>query len=301
MVVELPREHARARRGRRSSPADPVPAVALGPRASGARASTRLLGRRARRPGAVGAGSAAARCCSARRGRASACSTSAAGPGASWRRCATRAPTRSGWRSPRRRSSVRGRWRRAPTCGCSRTTARSRWSTGPSTSCGARRCSSTSPTARTCSRRPGACCGRAGGCCVTVPYHGRLQAALGRAGALRRALRPAGPAPAVLHARARSRLRCARPGSRRRDPRRGRACRCCGSRSWRARRALAAVGLHGARGDDEVRPGARVLRVEVVGDLEVLQRRAAAPRARRAGTGRAGATPRRWRAGPRWP
>ena len=37
------------------------------------------------------------------------------------------------------------------------------WSTGPSTSCGAPRCSSTSPTARTCSRRRGGCCGRAGG------------------------------------------------------------------------------------------------------------------------------------------
>ena len=67
---------------------------------------------------------------------------------------------------------------RAPTCAGWRPTARSRSSTRASTSCGARRCSSTSPTRRICCSRSAACCGPAGGCWSTVPYHGRVKAAL---------------------------------------------------------------------------------------------------------------------------
>ena len=42
---------------------------------------------------------------------------------------------------------------------------------------------------------------------VTVPFHGRVKAAAIALLALRRALRPAGPAPAVLHARSLAALR----------------------------------------------------------------------------------------------
>ena len=140
--------------------------------------TTRPSGRTRRRTPSRGRGSAAGRCCSPRRGPASACSTSAAAPAASSPPCATRAPTRSASRSPRRRSSARAATRRAPTCGCSSRTARCRSSTA---SVDLVWCSEVLEHVADTEHlllearrvlRPG------GRLLVTVPFHGRVKAAL---------------------------------------------------------------------------------------------------------------------------
>ena len=144
---------------------------------------------------------AGARCCSPRHGPASGCSTSAAAPGASSRRCRTTAPTRSASRSPRRRSTrPRQRARRRPAPGrarrpaAARGRARSTWS-------GAREVlEHVADTAHTLPRSGGSCT-PAAGCSSPRPYHGRARNARDRARALRAPLRPARPAPALLHAR----------------------------------------------------------------------------------------------------
>ena len=175
--------------------------------------STRACGQGCRTIPSRGRGDAGARCCCARRGRASACSTSAAAPAASSPRCATRAPSRSASRSPRRRSSARGATCRARDLRLA----------------GARR----EPAARPRRGRPRLVLGgaRARARHDRVPDRGPARAAARRAAAghrarprpaqaradrarpLRRALRPARPARPLLHAPLARRARCGRPGS----------------------------------------------------------------------------------------
>ena len=243
----------------------------------GARVLRGRVGRAAGGPRAVGVAPPAR--AAARRGaaRASGCSTSAAAPGASSPRCATRAPTPSASSSPRRRSSARGATCPAPTCGSSRPTAACRSAHGevdlvwcsevlehvPDTIAlphrGAARAAARRPAARDRARpRP-------------------PQAHAARARPLRRALRPARPARALLHAPL-ARPRAARDRLRRTsDARRSAGRRCCAARSSRAR--------SGASGRDSppAAPFARlasrksdvddgVARVEEVGGAERRER-----------------------------
>ena len=190
-----------------------------------------------------GRGSAAARCCSPRRGPASGCSTSAAAPAASSRRCGTRARTPSASRSPRRRSSAPAPSRPAPICACLEDDGTIPlghhavdlvW------------CSEVLEHAADAAAllhearrvlKPG------GRLLVTVPYHGRVKDVLIALTRFDAPLRPARASTCASSPAARSRRRSTPPASSPCGSPRRAGRRCCASRWSRS----AAVGLDGAR------------------------------------------------------
>ena len=225
------------------------------------------------------------------------------GSGASSPRCSTRAPTPSASSWPRPRSSARGATFPARSSTRLAPTARSRSRTRASISSGAPRCSSTCPTPPGCCRRRGASCARAAACSSPRPRTS-CRAARDRAAALGRALRPARPARALLqpplagagarHVRVRGGPPDQHGGGT--AGRRGRVRRWSPAparRAWSSRAGSSR--LRGARGLEEVRgrSARRGSRKYATWNARAPSR---GPRGPTAGSARAAATSRSWRA-----